>query len=415
MNWLKGHPKKKASMITLLKWKFVGVIFAMFTLILLLSLGSNYLTSSNNIGREVTETLTTIAEQEGNPYFRPWDSDLLSIPYFSIEVLHTGHIISSWDEYYNLTETDLLLVATAVLSHSDSSGTLPSLNLRFVLQETLTGYRILCSDLSLETRLQTDLLYSSLQVGSLSLVILCVLSFLLANHLIRPVEQAWSQQKQFVADASHELKTPLTVILSSGELLSLKLPPEENSQRWLENIHVEGKRMQRLIEDMLTLTRLEGQPQGEGSYEQVDFSRLVEHSILLFEPIAFEKQLLLQDSLTPHLTLQGNPDKFQQLLSILLDNSIKYSPAGQVVQLTLLKESSKHLLFQITNPCDPLTPTQCTQLFHRFYRQDASRSLQKGYGLGLSIAHAIVTGSKGKIWAEYKSGALQISVRLPLR
>ncbi len=401
-------------MISRLKWNFVAVIMAMFSLILVVTLGSGYLSAKNNISREVTQTLISLATQEQR-MGSPWNSDLLAVPYFSIEVLNTGHVVSFWDEYYHLDQSDLLLVATAVLKQGDPTGTLPALSLRYVREATQAGHRIICSDLSLEKSLQEDLLYSSLTTGAIALVALGLASVLLANHLVHPIERAWCQQKQFVADASHELKTPLTVILSSAELLATQLPPEENTQRWLENISEEGQRMRRLIEDMLSLTHF----QGDEMATPVDFSSLVERGILLFSPIAFEKSLCLQDQVEEGLVVLGNPDRLQQLVTILLDNSIKYSPPNQEITILLKKDSSKNLLLQVSNLSAPLTQEQCNQLFHRFYRQDSSRSIQQGYGLGLSIAQAIVSStgganSGGKIWAEYKEGSIHFYIRFPL-
>lgn len=405
-------------MISRLKWNFVAVILAMFSLILILTLGSSYLSARNSISREVTNTLSTIAAQESREPFS-WDSELLLIPYFSIEVLNTGHILSFWDEYYHLTEADLLLVTSLVLGLDNPSGTLPSLGIRYVRQETQRGFRIVCSDLSIETSLERDLRTSSLTTGFFSLLALGILSVMLANHLVRPIETAWTQQRQFVADASHELKTPLTVILSSAELLATQLPPQETTTRWLENIQEEGQRMRRLIEDMLTLTHFQGEEETIPS--AVDLSQLLEHSILLFQPIAFEKHLLLEDQIQEGLVTLGNPDRLQQLLTILLDNSLKYSPSHQSIHISLKKESSKYLLLQVSNYSPAMSPQECAQLFHRFYRQDSSRSVQKGYGLGLSIAQSIVESSGGggnngggKIWAEYKDQQIHFFVRLPL-
>lgn len=396
-------------MIRQLKWRFVAILMSVVSSVVFFSLLGNYLSAKIQLEEETTEILTTIAQGDRLDFSHQWNTSQVFIPYFSIEMYHTGQVFAIWDEYYQLTESDLLLVATAVVMDSSTQGTLSEYNLRYVCQETLTGFKIVCSDLSFETSILQRFFHNSLFFGGVALLFLFFLSLLLSKLLLKPIEDAWAQQQQFVADASHELKTPLTVMIASAEMLSEHLASEHKSTRWLENITTEGNRMHRLLEDMLCLMQ---QPEEK---ETVDFHLLVENAVMMFEPIAFEKNVALMDNLdeTSDCNLRGNKDRLQQLLFILLDNAVKYSIPPNKIHIEL-KKQQKYLLLSVKNNSQPISPEQCQQIFHRFYRQDLSRSTQKGYGLGLPIAKNIVHAHSGKITASYKEGICTLTVRLPL-
>lgn len=398
-------------MIQQLKWKFVAILMVMISSILIFSFGLNFMSTKIQVEEEVTNALLFIAQssQITNPWELTLELNTISVPFFAIELYGTGQVVAIWDEYYHITQEELIFIASMVSAQKAASGTLPSLNLRYVCVETETGIRMVCSDLSFETQLLDGFFGSTVIIAVSTLLLLFFLSLKLADKVLKPVEEAWAQQKQFVADASHELKTPLTVILSSAELLAGQIPEDEQNTRWLGNITEESQRMRRLIDDMLSLTKF----QGEIERNPIVLSDLVEKTIMMFEPVAFEKDLFLVDELEENLQTLGDQDKLQQLVSILLDNAVKYSHIQEEIHLHL-KEQGKFILLQVSNACDFISDSQCQQIFHRFYRQDSSRSKETGYGLGLSIAQSIVEGHQGKIWANYENSRLIISVRLPL-
>lgn len=395
-------------MIEQLKRRFVCVLMVMVSFLLFFSIFLNFVTSKLNLEAEITKTLLEIAQTE---YIQnSWNLHQVALPFFAIEVHYSGQILAVWDEYYQLSQRALLEITTEISEAQKVSGTLTTYNLRYVCLDVEEGIRIVCSDLSLETQMLKQLFRTSCLVGLLSLALLFLLAVKLAQNLLQPVEEAWLRQQQFVADASHELKTPLTVILSSAEMLTIEESDEGNRQRWLGNISEEGQRMKRLIEDMLTLTR---GPE-EFVKEEVDVSALVERSILMFEPIAFEKSLFIVDDLEEGISFQGDRDRLQQLLGILLDNAVKYSSTSGEIKVRLKTEQSKELVLRVENESSPLTELECTRLFDRFYRQDASRSTQEGYGLGLPIAREIVKVHRGEIHSSYKEGIFSMEVRFPL-
>lgn len=399
-------------MIRQLKWKFVAVLMTLVTIVLLGALTMNFVASSVAIRQENIVALRKAADRSGDSYQRPWDQQGgTSLPYFTLDVWTTGRVYASWDGYYDLSTEDLAAVASAVLDQGQEMGTLEDMNLRYVCRQTALGWRITCADLSFETRIQQNLLRGSVLVGSGALLIFFVLSLLLSNWMVRPVERAWRQQRQFISDASHELKTPLTVILSSADMLQSGAGEADSRLRWMENIRAEGERMRRLVEDMLSLTRSE-EAQEHRVLSRLDLSDLVDSCALTFETAAFERGVELVSDIAPDLHVVGDGDRMRQLVGILLDNAVKYCADGGRVELSLRREGRGSVLLRVSNPGAPIPAQERERIFDRFYRTDKSRGEKSGYGLGLAIAKGIVTAMKGRIWVDCPEGQVVFSVRM---
>lgn len=279
------------------------------------------------------------------------------------------------------------------------------------MQTPLTT-RIAFTDSSGEQSTLRQLLRSSLLLGLGALAVLFGFSHLLSGLAVRPVERAWNEQQRFVSDASHELKTPLTVILSSSDLLAQEESPTKRAQ-YLDNIRAESQRMRRLVEGMLTLARGDS-GRAKTPMEPVALSELANETAMSFEPVAFEAGHPLEYELAENLTVRGRADELRQVLAILLDNAVKYAPAGTPVRLTL-RESGRDAALEVENPGDPIPPEQLAHLFDRFYRADASRSDHEGFGLGLSIAQSIVTAHRGTIRCRSDAQGTCFTVTLPLQ
>ena len=252
-----------------------------------------------------------------------------------------------------------------------------------------------------------------LRMGGVSLAALLLLtgvSYWLAGFAVKPVQQAWQEQKQFVSDASHELKTPLTVILSSAELAASETDGEK-SRQYLDNIHAESLRMKDLVEDMLTLARTESGTRLPE--EAVDLSDTVLESALAFEPVAFENGKPMEYTVQPELTVSGRSAQLRQVADILLDNAVKYAEPGSPIQMTLRREGRNAVLW-VENRSAPIPPEKLGHLFDRFYRVDESRTGGEGFGLGLAIARTIVQSHRGSIGCTSSQGVTRFTVTLPL-
>ena len=210
------------------------------------------------------------------------------------------------------------------------------------------------------------------------------------------MEESYRRQKQFISDASHELKTPVAVIGANIELLSRELEDDP----WLANIRYENARMAGLIAQLLDLARTEAV---SPVMAEIDLSRLVLGEVIPFETVAFEHGVRLETCLDDAVCLVGNDIQLKQLVSILVDNAIR-----------LLQERG-HALLAVTNIGPEIPPEQQKHVFDRFYRRDEARSDSHHYGLGLAIAKAIADSHHGTIQVRCADGQVSFLVRFPLQ
>lgn len=274
----------------------------------------------------------------------------------------------------------------------------------------VVSVRIAFTDCSMERATMRSLLLRGGLVTLTVLLVLTGLSYWLAGFAVRPMRRAWQEQKQFVSDASHELKTPLTVILSSTELAGGEQDPEKTKQ-YVEGIRAESLRMKALVEDMLTLARTESG--AKQTLDAVNLSDTVLESALAFEPVAFESGRELSYDIQPELTVRGSAVQLRRLADILLDNAMKYAAAGTPVGL-LLRREGRGALLQVENRGETIPAEKLPHLFDRFYRVDESRTGGEGFGLGLAIAQSIVQTHGGSIGCTSAEGITRFTVTLPL-
>lgn len=254
---------------------------------------------------------------------------------------------------------------------------------------------------SAETLLRYTLIF-----GGAALVVFFFLSMLLARKIVQPLEESYQKQKQFISDAGHELKTPVSVVGASAELLLREI----GENKWLDNIQYENERMGVLVGQLLELARTENV---EPQTERMDFSRLVAGEALSFESVAFEKGLALNTDITNDIFVDGNGTQLKQLVSILLDNAVHHNSGSGEVRLSLTKERGSARL-SVINSGEQISPEQCEKIFERFYRVDTARSGDDShYGLGLAIAKAIVTSHKGRINVQCFDGLVEFKVQIP--
>ncbi len=290
------------------------------------------------------------------------------------------------------------LAAAEALASGEDSGILRRLNLRFQLETRPDGtVRVAFADQSWESSSLRTLILNCLLVWALAMAAFFFVGLFLSSLALRPVETAWKQQRQFVADASHKLKTPLTVILANtGIVLAHPSDTVSAQSKWLEYTQEEARQMKGLVEDLLFLAKSDAARQ-EFQTAQVDLSELVQGCLLPFEPVAFEAGVRLDAQVDPGLILTGDEAQLRRLVRILLDNGVKYAGAEGAVSLTLTRQQDK-LRLTVRNTGAPIPPEHLPHLFERFYRADAARNrAQGGYGLGLAIAKAIVEHHRGRI------------------
>ena len=259
------------------------------------------------------------------------------------------------------------------------------------------GFYVVFADVSYSYSRAVRFLLTCILIFLLAGFLFFLLSFWLSGWALAPVQKAWEQQNRFVADASHELKTPITVILANLGILSAH--PDDTvrkQERWISNTKEEAERMRLLVEDLLFLAKSDAGAL-PAIFQEVDLSNCAEDRALNFEAVAFEKEVALDSEVQPDLSIRGNEGQLKQLLTILLDNAVKYAGPGGSVTLTAAKKQDK-IELKIRNTGESIAPEDLPHIFERFYRSDKSRSRKEGgYGLGLSIAENIVRLHKGTI------------------
>ncbi len=326
-----------------------------------------------------------------------------------------GTISVVQNQLYYVTEDELKTIIQNLSAQDEDTGITSEYNLRYrrtVGEDGATLYFF--TDTYVERNsLSAQILYSVI-IGVGAIGLFFIVSMLLSRWMVKPVERAWEKQRQFVADASHELKTPLTVVLSNVDMLitSGAVTDEKNKNR-LDNIRAESQRMKGLVENLLTLARSDSRPT-LAARVPVNFSFVVTGATLSLEAAIYDMGRTMDCQIEENIRVMGDGNKLRQLIDILLDNACKYSDEGSPIRVRMTGAGKKELLLTVVSEGAPLPPEECKNIFERFYRSDKSRGQEKGYGLGLAIAQTIVTEHGGRIWAQSDGVKLNtFSVRLP--
>ncbi len=228
-------------------------------------------------------------------------------------------------------------------------------------------------------------------------IIIYYISKVMTKNITKPAEDAFKKQKDFIADASHELKTPLAVIMASSD----ELKSDKKNVKYIENIKHESDRMNTLIKSLLDLSKLENGV-SISSYKDEDISKIVERTSLVFEAIAFEQKVSIETNIEKGIMFKCSKDEMERLISILIDNAIKHSYEDSSIIVNLNKDKN-NIVIEVINTGDPIKAGDEEKIFERFYRADKSRNRDANrYGLGLAIAKNIVTNHKGTIKASSK-------------
>lgn len=265
-------------------------------------------------------------------------------------------------------------------------------------------------DTAMEDRLMTAAMKALALFAAGLWLALLLLVWLLSGWAVGPMAKAWDMQRQFVADASHDLKTPLTVILSNSELLKQRTDVADAPE--LDRIEAAGRRMKDLVQKMLTLARMEDDP-NRGAWETVDLSEMVMESALAFEAAAFEKGLAIDENVESGLAVRGNRAQIQSVLECLLDNACKYASPGSRVTVSLERAGKKAKL-TVHNTGSYIPPEDLPHVFERFYRADKSRTASDSSGLGLAIVQSVAESMQGSVAAEStEAGGTAFTVLLP--
>lgn len=315
--------------------------------------------------------------------FYEQDSDNVTV--LSQESLYDGNVLAN--------------ILEAVTGQEDSYGTLVEYQVIYYCTGSSNLYKIALASTSYILVPMLRLVLVLLLIWILAMVCLLLVSIRMARIAVRPMEQAMERERQFVADASHDLKTPLSVILANNSILRENPDaPVSSLMRWIDSTQSAAGNMQQMIGDMLTLADAEREDVSL-AMGPVDAAEIVTKAVLQLESIAYEKGVCLETDLPEELFLQTNADYLQRIVTSLIENAIKYEPTGGTI-LVRLAQIDHHIHLMVTNQHATIDPADLPHIFERFYRADKSRGNGTGgHGLGLAITRQMVERLGGEIKA----------------
>lgn len=419
-------------MIKKLRFKFIAVSMMSLTFVLVVILGSiNWMSYRKTIG-EADEILSVLAANHGmfpqmdaaprkdmhenmSPQGEAFRKRNFSAetPYesrfFSVLIGESGKVISvDIGKIAAVDQTTAEAYAMDVWKSGLGSGFCD--NYRFTLSKEPSGTRVIFLDCGRSLSTFYSMLLASFFISLLGLSAVLLLLILFSGRIIKPVAESYEKQKRFITDAGHEIKTPLTIIGADADLLEM----ENGESEWLTDLRRQTDRLTNLTNDLIYLSRMDEE---KPRLQMIEFplSDMMEEITQSFQSLIKAQKKQLVTEITPLISFAGDEKAIRQLLSILLDNAIKYSPEGSAVFVKLEKENHAVKLTVSNATVWPIENSSLKHLFDRFYRLDQSRnSATGGYGLGLAIARSIVTAHRGKIWAESpKEYVLNINVSMP--
>ena len=392
-------------MIRDLRKKFI-LVAMLSTLVVLTAIMGVVNISNYKSMLDRADEMTTLLTQQTPPE-KPQDAK--GKEHFSAETpFETRYFIVTEDENGEITDCDLDRIAAVdrdtaeeyaqeVSTKSGSSGFEGVY--RYRVTETEDGVKYVFLDCRREISNFRTVLVTTVSVSFLGLAAVFVLVVIFSRMVFRPVEESIQKQKRFITDASHELKTPLTIIDANTEVLEM----ESGESQWTRSTRKQIQRLSGLVQQLVTLTRLD-EEKGLQDIAEFNLSEAVSESVQPYEVLAQTKEKSLTLEIENNLSYVGSEKSIRQLVGILMDNAVKYSSEKGNIRLTL-KKKGKKIFLEVCNDAENLPEGKLDVLFERFYRLDSSRnSGTGGSGIGLSVAKAIVQAHKGKITAENRNG-----------
>ena len=308
------------------------------------------------------------------------------------------------ESIYSITEKTAIEYAESVLDDKNARGWIDNYRYKVFATEMGKGVVFVDGSMSRSSLMQSMTIAGFVLLGCAALVL--ILIFLLSKTAVKPIAESYEKQKQFITDVNHELKTPLTLILANLDIAEAELGKNE----WLDDIRSEGHRMTELVNQLVALSRMdeEGQPL---NLTEVALGELVADTVSEFEPLAKERGKALTASIDKEISYLGDEALLHRLVGILMDNAIKYCDQDGDISVTLRR--GRRIMLTVENTYAAVDELELNRLFDRFYRADKARKFTGGYGVGLSMAKAIVEKHKGDITA-YKKDSTHIGFKVVL-
>lgn len=393
-------------MIKKLRIKFVCIVLSVSLVMVGGILGVVLHFTEKNMQMQSLSMMRAVAADPFQQSNLTVQGDGVRLPFFTVQISSIGELITASGGYFDLSDREYIQqVINDALRSPDESGVLEQYDLRYLKTVSQYGLSIVFADTATERATMRSLVQSCVLIFVAAAAVFFGLSILLSRWAIKPVEAAWTQQRQFVADASHELKTPLSVIMANAELLQ----NGAEDKKFAQDILTTSYQMRSLVEELLEMARVDNLRM---ELAELDFSRTVRDAVMSFGLLYEERGLELRSAVEDGIFVRGSEHRLFQVLDVLLDNALKYSAPGMVS--VDLRRSGKSAVLAVASPGEPLSKVELRDIFKRFYRADKARAMNGSYGLGLSIAESVVQAHRGKIWAESLPDGNVFYVRLPL-
>lgn len=407
-------------MIRQLRVRLIMASMLSLLIVLALILGGVNVLNYRGIVDDADSVLSLLKENGGQFPARPADVKwhetgprfkspelMFEARFFSVQLDANGRLLSTDTGRIAAVDSESVeTIARRALAEKHSGGFVD--DYRYMRYEDGDTTRFLFLDCGRMLAGFRSVLLASMTVALAGLLAVLVLMVLLSGRIVKPVSVSYEKQKRFITDAGHEIKTPITIIDADAELLEMEFGRNE----WLDDIRAQTRRLTSLTGDLIMLSRMEEAEK----MQMINFpvSDLIVETAASFQALALTQNRRMELSIQPMLTLCGNEKSIRQLVTLLLDNAMKYSNDGGSICLWLEKQS-KGIALTVENSVDEISEETVRNMFERFFRGDPSRnSAVKGYGIGLSIARAIVNAHRGRIQAESPDGrSLKITVLFP--
>lgn len=394
-------------MIASTRRKFMVITISAICLVLILILGFLNLCIFGGIYFGTKEKLETIRQSRGFVYneYREFrfpdapsdklneiinDSEKVSFMYVRINNNDTDTPFITTNMNNTYSADTIYFIARSLAGNGLNGGIVSNMMYEVTRDDLYTTVVIV--DISNDMKLMHELTVVSAIIILLSVVFVYIFTYFFSRWAIQPVQTAFENQQRFISDASHELKTPLTVISANADVLEAEI----GENHWLTNIKNQSVIMNELVHDLLNLAKLD-ETADDMVISEFDLSHVVLSKALEFECTAFEEGKIFEQNITEGLIYKGNEDSIRHLITILIDNAIRHSDKNGTVRVTLSSNGSRRIL-QVFNTGNGIKNSEKDKIFLRFYRSDESRSrVTGGYGLGLAIAKSIVDAHNGTI------------------
>jgi two-component system, OmpR family, sensor histidine kinase CiaH len=392
-----------------LRNKFLFTYFGTVVLLVLLFFSITLFTTYQKMERDAIGEIIRSEQKNYSPELPLINSDVMPprfLPPIMITLDNKNKMIDV-KSYTKMENSYYVALTEAALSKNSEKGKVKIDNAYY--EYSIKGSRIVFLDVSRDMEMLFGIMTTFLWIAIPMLILLLVISYYFSKNWVKPIEQVYTKQKEFIANASHELKTPLTAISANVDVLLEGVDKDE--KKWLSYIQLETERMTKLTGSLLYLAKMDLR-EANSKIEKINISHGLEKHVMTLEAVFYEKNIETEINIVPDLIVKADREEFYKLIEIFTDNAIKYSDGKIQISLEKVQSQAKLIIF---NTGTGISEADLPKIWDRFYRGDESRASVGGFGLGLPIAKAIVESYNGAIKVESEPGKwTRFIIELPI-